>query len=74
MEHRLQISLKTYALSAEDLMATGTLGCAMTYGSDSPFKYCSVNLLSTLSLLTDRRYYSHIKAKVQAMGSQIIDL
>ena len=37
MEHRLQISLKRYALSMEDKMAAGAFVCAMNYGQDRSF-------------------------------------
>ena len=50
MEHRLQISLKRYALLMEDKMVAGAFGCATNYGWDSPlnsydcvklvFKFC----------------------------------
>ena len=37
MEHRLQISLKQYALSMEDKMVAGAFGHAMNYGWDGSF-------------------------------------
>ena len=32
MEHGVQVSLERYAVSMEDKMAAGALGCATNYG------------------------------------------
>ena len=44
MEHGLQISLKSYALSMEDKMAAGAFGRATNYGNYNRCIECGVGL------------------------------
>ena len=44
MEHGLQISLKSYALSMEDKMAAGAFGRARNYGNYNRCIECGVGV------------------------------
>ena len=65
MEHGLQISLKSFALSMEDKMAAGAIGRATNYGWDAPVEISkmievNVSLTSRLTFIDGSESFTSV--------------